>query len=97
MFTGMVRFDVLLPEDVRALKGKRLYARPVLAALRRIEVAAAEVDFLDLHGRAIIGVATVAADVGHVTEVLDSCERAVAARPELTLLEARRRIYGDDD
>ncbi|MGN9776763.1 DUF503 domain-containing protein [Micromonospora sp. H33] len=97
MFTGTVVFDLLLPGDSRSLKAKRSYVRPIVAALRRFEVSAAEVGALDLHGRAQIGVAVVAAEPAHVREVLDSCERLVADRPEVELLSARRRLHGEDD
>jgi uncharacterized protein YlxP (DUF503 family) len=97
MYTGTAVFDVLLPGDSRSLKAKRSYVRPVVAALRRFEVAAAEVGSVDLHGRAEIGVAAVAADPGHVAEVLDACEKLVAGRPELELLSVRRRRYGEGD
>jgi hypothetical protein len=69
----------------------------VLAALRRYEVAVAEVGALDLWGRAEIGVAVVAAQPGHVTALLDSCEKLVAGRPEIELLAVRRRLFGDQD
>lgn len=97
MYTGTVVFDLLLPGDAQSLKAKRSYVRPIVAALRRFEVAAAEVGALDRHGRAEIGVAVVAADPGHVRELLDSCEHLMAGRPEIELLSARRRLYGDDD
>ncbi|HET8681649.1 MAG TPA: DUF503 domain-containing protein [Micromonosporaceae bacterium] len=97
MYTGTAVFDVLLPGDSRSLKAKRSYVRPIVAALRRFEVAAAEVGALDRHGRAEIGVALVAAEPGHVHEVLDSCERLVAGRPEIELLSVRRRLHGDED
>ncbi|ABP53838.1 DUF503 domain-containing protein [Salinispora tropica] len=97
MFTGTVVFDLLLPGDSRSLKAKRSYVRPIVAALRRVEVSAAEVGALDLHGRAEIGVAVVAATAAHVREVLDSCERLVATRPEVELLSVRRRLHGADD
>jgi uncharacterized protein len=97
MFTGTAVFDLLLPGDSRSLKTKRGYVRPIVAALRRFEVAAAEVGALERHGRAEIGVAVVAADAAHVRTVLDSCERLVAGRPEIELLSARRRLYGADD
>ena len=97
MYVGVLELDVLLG-DVRSLKQKRSVVRPVLAELRhRFEVAVAEADHLDLHRRALIGVAAVAADNGHVREVLDACERLVAARPELELLSARQRMLGPDD
>lgn len=95
MYTGTAWFDLLLPGDSRSRKVKRSYVRPVIAALRRYEVAAAEVGALDLLGRAEIGVAVVAAEPGHVGTVLDSCERLVAGRPELELLSVRRQLYGD--
>jgi uncharacterized protein YlxP (DUF503 family) len=97
MFTGTAVFDVLLPGDSRSLKAKRSYVRPIVAALRRFEVSVAEVGALDLVGRAEIGVAVVAPDHGHVAEVLDSCERLVAGRPEIELLSAKRRLHGEDD
>jgi uncharacterized protein YlxP (DUF503 family) len=60
-------------------------------------VSAAEVGALDRHGRAEIGIAVVAAEPAHVREVLDTCERMVAARPEIELLSVRRQLHGDDD
>jgi uncharacterized protein YlxP (DUF503 family) len=97
VYTGTAVFDLLLPGDSRSLKVKRSYVRPIVAALRRFEVAVAEVGLLDLHGRAEIGVAAVAADAEHVRQVLDTCERLVVGRPEVELLSARRRYHGDDD
>ncbi|WP_326554817.1 DUF503 domain-containing protein [Micromonospora sp. NBC_01813] len=97
MFTGTAIFDMLLPGDSQSLKAKRSYVRPIIAALRRFEVSAAEVGALDRHGRAELAVAVVAADAAHVREVLDNCERLVAARPEIELLSVRRRLYGADD
>ncbi|HEY3008312.1 MAG TPA: DUF503 domain-containing protein [Micromonosporaceae bacterium] len=97
MYTGTALFNVLLPGDSRSLKAKRSYVRPILAALRRFEVAAAEVGALDRYGRAEIGVATIAAEPGHVVELLDSCERLVAARPEIEMLSVKRQLHGDDE
>ncbi len=97
MFVGSLELDVLLG-DVHSLKGKRSIVRPVLSELRRrYDVAVAEVGEQDLHRRASLGVATVAGDAAHVGEVLDSCERWVAARPELELLSARRVLRGPHD
>jgi len=97
VYTGTVLFDLLLPDDSRTLKVKRSYVRPIVAALRRLEVSAAEVGALDRYGRAEIAVAVVASAPGHVRDVLDSCERLVAGRPEVELLSARHRVYGADD
>jgi uncharacterized protein YlxP (DUF503 family) len=97
VYTGTAVFDLLLPDDSRSLKAKRSYVRPIVAALRKFEVAAAEVGLTDRHGRTEIGVAVVAGDAAHVAEVLDSCERLVVGRPEVELLSSRRKLYGDDD
>jgi hypothetical protein len=97
VYTGTALFDLLLPGDSRSLKAKRSYVRPIVAALRRFEVAAAEVGALDRYGRAEIGVAAVAAEAGHVREVLDSCERLIAGRPEIELLSVRRQLHGDNE
>lgn len=97
MFVGTLECDVLLG-DVHSLKGKRALVRPVLAELRRrYEVSVAEVDHQDLHRRARLGVAVCAGEAGHVGEVLDGCERLVAGRPELELLETRRTLRSTDD
>jgi uncharacterized protein YlxP (DUF503 family) len=72
--------------------------RPVVSELRRrFAVSAAEAGYLDLHRRALVGVAVVAADAGHVREVLDACERHVAGRPELEVLSARQRLFAEED
>jgi uncharacterized protein YlxP (DUF503 family) len=97
LFVGALEFDVLLG-DVRSLKQKRSVVRPLVAELRkRFEVSVAEAGHLDLHRRALLGVAVVAADGQHVRDVLDECERFVAGRPEVELLSAHRRLLGPED
>ena len=72
--------------------------RPIVAELRRrFDVAAAEAGALDLHRRATVGVAVVAEDAAHCRQVLDACERLVAARPEIELLSARQGLISDED
>lgn len=97
MFTGSAVFDVLLSAHPASLKGKRAVVRPVVAALRRLDVAAAEVGALELHQRAELGVAAVAVDARRVRDVLDSCERLVSGRPELQLLSAHRQLFSSTD
>ena len=97
MWTGTLELDLLLG-DVHSLKEKRSVVRPLVAELRRrFEVSAAEVDHLDLHRRAAVGVALVSADRAHVVEVLDAAERLTAYRPEVELLSARRRLTSSED
>jgi len=97
VFTGTLALDLLLG-DVHSLKEKRSVVRPVVAELRKkFEVSAAEAGHLDLHRRALVGVAVVAADAAHVRDVLDACERLVAGRPELEVLSARQQLFGEED
>ncbi len=72
--------------------------RPIVAELRRrYDVSAAEAGHQDLHRRALLGVAVVAADAGHCREVLDACERLVADRPELEVLSAHQQLFKEGD
>ncbi|MER6145597.1 DUF503 domain-containing protein [Streptomyces sparsogenes] len=97
MYVGTLSFDLLLG-DVRSLKEKRSIVRPIVAELhRRYAVSVAEVGDQDLYRRAEIGLAAVSGDAGHLTDVLDRCERWVAARPEVELLSVRRRFHGAHD
>ncbi len=97
MWTGTLRLDLLLG-DVHSLKEKRSVVRPILAELaRRFAVAVAETDALDLHRRAVLGVAVVAAEPAHCREVLEACERLVAGRPEIQLLSARQRFRSEEE
>lgn len=97
MYVAALELDLLLG-DVGSLKQKRSVVRPVIAELRRrYQVTVAEAGHLDLHRRALIGLAAVAAQPEHGRAVLDECERLVAARPEFELLSARHRMLGPED
>ncbi|MFC8127999.1 DUF503 domain-containing protein [Streptomyces sp. NPDC058257] len=97
MYVGTLSFDLLLG-DIHSLKEKRSVVRPIVAELiRKHGVSAAETGNQDLHRRAEIGLALVSGETGHLTDVLDRCERMVAARPEVELLSVRRRLHGDED
>ncbi|MFW0785008.1 DUF503 domain-containing protein [Gordonia sp. CPCC 206044] len=97
MWIGFAEFDYLLG-DVHSLKHKRSVIRPIIAETRkRFSVSVAEVAHLDAHRRAVIGVGVVAADRGHVVDVLDAVERFAAGRPEVELLSVRTRIISASD
>jgi len=97
MFAGVLEVDLLLG-DVHSLKEKRGIVRPLIAEVRRkFEVSVAETGQLDLHRRALVGVAVVGSTAAHCVEVLDGCERLVASRPEVEVLSARQRLFGEQD
>lgn len=98
MYVGALTLDVLLG-DVRSLKQKRSVVKPIVAELLRKFPAAAvaETGSLDRHRRAEVGVAVVASETARCTEVMDACERLVAAHPEVELLSARQRLFNEED
>jgi uncharacterized protein len=97
MWVGALEFDLLLG-DVHSLKEKRSLVRPLIADVRRrFELSVAEVDHLELHRRAGVGVAAVSPDRAHLVEVLDAVEHLVAIRPEVDLLSVRRVIRSGED
>jgi uncharacterized protein len=98
VYVGALTLDVLLG-DIRSLKQKRSAVRPLVAELQRRFPGAAvgETGHLDLHRRAEIGVAVVAATAARAVEVLESCERLVAARPEIELIAARQRLFSEEE
>ena len=97
MYVGALTLDVLLG-DLRSLKQKRSAVRPLIAEVHRRfpGVAVAETGHLDLHRRTEIGVAVVTTSAAHAIEMLEACERFVAARPEIELLSARQRLFNDE-
>jgi uncharacterized protein len=98
VYLGALTLDVLLG-DVRSLKQKRSVVASVVAEVRRRYpgVAVAESGHTDLHRRAEIGVAVVSSTPAHAAEVLDACERLVAARPDIELLSARQRLLTEEE
>jgi uncharacterized protein len=97
VYVGALTLDVLLG-DLRSLKQKRSAVRPLIAEVHRRfpGVAVAETGHLDLHRRTEIGVAVVTTSAAHAIEMLEACERFVAARPEIELLSARQRLFNDE-
>jgi len=62
--------------------------------IERSKIIAARHDHV---GHQVLRYALVSGDPGHLTDVLDRCERLVAGRPEVELLSVRRRLHGEDD
>ncbi len=76
-----------------SLKGKRKVVRSILDRLRhRYNVAAAEVDDLDVHRRAVLGFAVVSNDVSHVHSMLDTLTSAVAGASNALIVDRRTEI-----
>ena len=96
MFVGALRVDLLLG-DVSSLKHKRAVVRPLLAGLRRLELAVAETGHHELLRRTEIGVATVSGEHAQVGRLLDAAERWLWSRPEIEVVSLSRWVRSDDD
>jgi len=99
VYLGGLTLDLLLG-DVRSLKQKRSVVASVVAEgpppLSRRRRGRER--HTDLHRRAEIGVAVVSSHGrSRRWEVLDACERLVAARPDIELLSARQRLLTEEE
>jgi uncharacterized protein len=98
LYVGALTLDLLLG-DVRSLKQKRSAVRPLIAEVNRHfpSASVAETGHLELYRRAEIGVAVAASTAARAVEVLEACERFVAARPDIELLSARQRLFSEEE
>jgi uncharacterized protein len=87
LWVGRALVELQLPEGGN-LKDKRRVIKGLIARVRqRYEVACAEVDRQDDHGRATIGVAVVSNDAGHARAVLNTIEGYLVSNPDVVVLE----------
>ena len=88
MAVGLLTLHLSLP-GCRSLKQKRSRVQPVLARLHReFNVAAAEIDWLDHHGEAVIQCAALSTDGGEVQAFLQRVVNFSADTwPDLEILQ----------
>jgi len=89
---GLLSVELHLP-GCRSLKDKRMVLRSLKDRLKKFNVSAAEVEYLDLWQRAGLGVTTVSNDRRHVEETLNAAlaeiervEPGAITRTEMELL-----------
>ena len=77
-----------------SLKGKRQVSRSLIAKLRgRFNLAAAEVDGMDLHQTLVIGITCVSNRAGHADEMIDAALRLVEGhRIDAELVDVERSV-----
>jgi uncharacterized protein len=97
MFVAWARYELHLP-DARSLKDKRAIVRSLLDGLHtRMRIATAEVDHLDLHQRAALGVSIVSNESGHARSLLDQVSRRIETAPGVDVLSIKSGLVGEDD
>ncbi len=93
MVVGVCTIDLHLP-GVGSLKGKRQILLSLKDRLKKAyNVSIAEVDANDLWQRAVLGVACVANEGRHVTQVLDSVLNEIRANPSVELVQQHTELY----
>lgn len=97
MFVGLLRFTLALGQT-RSLKDKRKLVRSVIDRTKaRFPVAIAEVDALDNHRKAVLGVTVVSNDGGHARDMLDKVVRDVESLYVAPLVANEVRVVAFDD
>jgi hypothetical protein len=92
MVVGTIRLVLGLPGS-DSLKSKRKVVRSILDRVRaRFNAAAAEVDALDAHRRAVLGFAVVSNDPSHAHSMLDAIAAMVANAGDAVLVERRTEL-----
>lgn len=72
MLVGIAEIELRLME-VNSLKDKRSLVKSLVERLgNRFNASVAEVDFMDIWGRSVIGIAVVSNDSSHASKMLDS-------------------------
>lgn len=84
MIVGVSTLRLRIP-GARSLKEKRSAVRPVVERIRRIGAACAEIDALDAHGTAVLGVAVVSADGPTVDRLLAAAVSAAEGARSVVL------------
>lgn len=92
MVIGIFQFELLI-KGAESLKDKRRVVNSVKDRLHREHmVAIAEVDRLDSHRVAVLGLAIVGNDGRHIGEVLDTISAKLRCLPDADLGDVRREI-----
>ncbi len=92
MIIGALRIVLSLPGN-DSLKGKRKVVRSIVDRLRhRYNAAVAEVDDLDVHRRAVLGITVVSNDASHVSSMLDTLTSAVAGATHALIVDRKMEI-----
>lgn len=92
MVVGVSQIAFSLPGN-DSLKGKRSVVRRIVDRTRaKFNVAVAEVDALDMHRRAVIGVSVVSNDSRHANSMLDRIASFMASLTEAVVVERTLEI-----
>ncbi len=93
MRVGVFRVELQIPA-ARSLKDKRRPLKSLIAQLQnRFHCAVAEVDHQDLHRRAALAVALVAADGKHLARLMQTVREFIERQRDLQVLDIQREVF----
>lgn len=94
MRMGFMRVSLMLPAS-HSLKEKHRPLRSLMEKVRnRFHVSVAEVDAQDLHQRAVVGIAFVAADGGVLAREMQAVKEFIHNNPECQILDIEEQTLG---
>lgn len=97
MVVGVCRLVLALP-GVGSLKGKRSIVRRVIDRVRhKFNVAVAEVADMDVHRRAVIGLAVVSNDARHANSMIDTIVSFVSGASEALVIDRAMELVTLED
>ncbi|HVL80717.1 MAG TPA: DUF503 domain-containing protein [Actinomycetota bacterium] len=97
MFVGVARIELHIPAS-GSLKGKRTVVKGLIGGLTaKFNVAAAEVDHLQLWQRTALGISCVSGQIDHVRKMLQEVERFVARESRVEILSTDVEIFQPED
>ena len=92
MVIGTLRVVLSLPGN-DSLKGKRKVVKSVVDKVRhRFNAAIAEVEDMDVHQRAVIGIAVVSNDASHANSMIDTVQDFVSTATDAVVVDRRMEL-----
>ncbi|HSN04284.1 DUF503 domain-containing protein [Nitrospira sp. NS4] len=92
MVVGVCTVELFIPES-QSLKDKRQVLHSLKDRLRgKFNLSVAEVEDQDLWQKAVLGMACVANDAGHVEQVLEQALNVIKGVPAVELVRAHREL-----
>jgi uncharacterized protein YlxP (DUF503 family) len=97
MYVGSLEIRLLIRES-RSLKDKRQVVKSILDRLRNgFNVSAAEVDARDHRQLAVLGVAMIGEEAGHVKGVLEQIANALRRHPVAEFVSCQSSVVNADE
>jgi len=92
MVVGLCTVELFISES-QSLKDKRQVLHSLKDRLRgKFNLSVAEVDGQDLWQKAVLGMACVANDSGHVNQVLEQALNVIKAMPAVEIVRTQREL-----